>query len=254
MQKGWIKVHRSLLLSDIFQNEKLLKVFMYCLLKASHQEHEVLVGLRQVKLQPGQFVFGRKKAAHELDMKESTVWKYMKVLEGIRSITLNSNNKFTLVTVDNWGFYQFDEGEKEQQNNNKITTKEQQNNTNKNVKNGKNDKNNYYVEIIQFLNKCAGTNYRHTTKKTRELIHARMNEGFTVDDFKTVIEYCCREWKGKTFGNGELGDSYLRPSTLFNNKFDERLNKAKQNIKQNPQQETSTTYKPISFDFSKGEG
>ncbi|TMU85509.1 DnaD domain protein [Bacillus sp. BHET2] len=124
--------------SDIFQNEKLLKVFMYCLMKASHTEYKQLVGMTFIDLKPGQFVFGRSKAASELNMKESTVWKYMKLLEKLDSISLNSNNKFSIVTVGKWGNYQSHGTDEEQQNNNKITSKEQQNNTNKNLKNLKN--------------------------------------------------------------------------------------------------------------------
>ncbi|MGD7021755.1 DnaD domain-containing protein [Rossellomorea vietnamensis] len=94
--------------------------------------------MKVVNLKPGQFVFGRSRAASELNMKESTVWKYMKLLEKLDSISLNSNNKFTVVTVDKWGDYQSHEDDDEQQKNNKGTTKEQQKNTNKNLKNLKN--------------------------------------------------------------------------------------------------------------------
>ncbi|MEW4224003.1 DnaD domain-containing protein [Rossellomorea marisflavi] len=135
---GWVKVHRKLLQSDIFQNEKLLKVFMYCLLKASHSEYKQLVGMKVVELNPGQFVFGRSKAASEMNMKESTVWMYIKLLEKLGSISINSNNKFSVITVDKWEDYQSQESDGEQQNDNKITTKKQQNNTNKNLKNLKN--------------------------------------------------------------------------------------------------------------------
>ncbi|MGM0863402.1 MAG: DnaD domain-containing protein [Bacillota bacterium] len=91
-----------------------------------------------IDLKPGQFIFGRSKAASELNMKESTVWKYMKLLEKLDSISLKSNNKFSVVTVGKWGDYQSHDTEEEQQNNIKITSKEQQNNTNKNLKNLKN--------------------------------------------------------------------------------------------------------------------
>src|SRR5690625_4403809 len=46
----------------------------------------------------------------------------------------------------------------------------------------------YIVEIINYLNDVANKNYRHSTKKTKDLIKARFNEGFTVDDFKKVID------------------------------------------------------------------
>jgi DnaD/phage-associated family protein len=111
---------------------------MYCLLKASHTDHKQLVGMKVVELKPGQFVFGRSRAASELNMSESTVWRYMKLLEKLDSIVLKTNNKFTVVTVGKWGNYQSHDVDGEQQMNNKRTTKEQQMDTNKNVKNVKN--------------------------------------------------------------------------------------------------------------------
>lgn len=149
---GWIKLHRKLLDSPIFQNEKLFKVFAYCLMKASHKEHTQLVGRRVVHLQKGQFVFGRKRASEELRLKESTVRDYVKLLEKLGTIDIKSDNKFSVITVVNWAIYQNDEEISDSKNDNKSTTNQHQMdsksttnqhqiNTNKNVKNVENDKN-----------------------------------------------------------------------------------------------------------------
>lgn len=69
-------------------------------------------------------------------------------------------------------------------------------------------------EIVEFLNQRLGTSYRYTTKKTQDLIRARMNEGFVLNDFLTVIDKKVREWKGTEW------EKYLRPETLFSNKFE----------------------------------
>lgn len=83
-----------------------------------------------------------------------------------------------------------------------------------------------YKYIVDFLNSKADTNYKHTTGKTQSLIRARMNEGFTLEDFKQVISNKCNEWKGTDF------EKYLRPETLFGTKFESYLNsKAKNNNK-----------------------
>lgn len=75
-----------------------------------------------------------------------------------------------------------------------------------------------YKEVINYLNsKCNGT-YRYTTKKTQSLIHARCEEGFTIDDFKTVIDKKTTEWKDTEW------EKYLRPETLFGTKFEGYLN------------------------------
>lgn len=99
---------------------------MYCLLKASHKKHQQMVGMQVVVIDPGEFIFGRKKAAAELKMKESTVWKYIKFLEQVGNVDIKSNNKYSIVNVVNWGKYQENNNNEEQQHDNNITTKEQQ--------------------------------------------------------------------------------------------------------------------------------
>jgi len=146
--EGWVKLHRKLLESPVFQNEKLLKVFVWCLLKASHTEHAELVGLQKVSLHPGQFVYGRHKAAEELKIKESTLYKYMMWLKNEEILNIQSNNKFSVVTVVNWDIYQIDEPKSSSKNSSKVTAKEQQSNTNKNDKNEKN--NNTVLSFSEF--------------------------------------------------------------------------------------------------------
>lgn len=76
-----------------------------------------------------------------------------------------------------------------------------------------------YKEIIDYLNAVTGSSYRYSTKKTKDLIKARYNEGFNLEDFRTVIDKKAFEW---------LKDSnmskYLRPETLFGTKFESYLN------------------------------
>lgn len=139
--EGWIKLHRKLLQSNIFGNEKYLKVFIWCLLKATYRPHMQQVGRQQVALKKGQFVFGRKKAALELNMAPSTVWEYMKILKNDKVVNIKSNNKYSVVTVVNWEVYQNDDDKSDSKYNNKSTTNQQQIDTNKNVKNDKNNKN-----------------------------------------------------------------------------------------------------------------
>jgi len=142
---SYIKLFRKLLSSPIFENEKALKIWIWCLLKATHKEREQLVGHQIVCLEKGQFVFGRKKASEELLMNENTIYKYIKLLEKLQMISINSNNKFSIVTIEKWEDYQV----KELKDNNKVTTKEQQNNTNKNVKNIYNYLFNKYIGRIR---------------------------------------------------------------------------------------------------------
>ena len=82
-----------------------------------------------------------------------------------------------------------------------------------------------YQEIVNYLNNSAGTNYRASSKKTRELIKARINEGYTLEDFKVVIEKKTREWI-----NDNKMKGYLRPETLFGTKFEGYLNQPEKEL------------------------
>lgn len=74
-------------------------------------------------------------------------------------------------------------------------------------------------EVIDHLNQRAGTHYRGTTANTRKLIKTRLKEGFTVDELKLVIDKKCADW----LNNRDMAQ-YLRPETLFGNKFESYLN------------------------------
>jgi len=75
-----------------------------------------------------------------------------------------------------------------------------------------------YKAVVSYLNEKAGTKYRHTSSKTQTAIHARLKDGFSLDDFKTVIDKKSKEWIGTEF------EKYLRPETLFGPKFEGYLN------------------------------
>lgn len=102
-----------------------------------------------------------------------------------------------------------------------------------------------YSEVIDYLNHKVGSSYRSTTKTNRNLIKARLNEGFKIEDFKKVIDIKTKEWQGTQF------EQYLRPQTLFSNKFEGYLNQggfSNGNSRENKQDNRSSKNEP---DFSK---
>jgi len=132
--QGWISIHRKIMENPVWQDPKLLKLWMLCLLEASHKEHEQLVGRQVVKLLPGQFVTGRfalarvyNEGAKKSDVvPESTLWRWLKWFEEINLVNIKSTTKFSVVTINNWDKYQ----QNEQQMNNKkqgFSSSDQQN-------------------------------------------------------------------------------------------------------------------------------
>ena len=73
--------------------------------------------------------------------------------------------------------------------------------------------------IIEHLNYIAKTNYRSNSNKTISLITARLNEGFTVNDFMQVHINKYAEWH-----NDEKMCKFIRPETLYGTKFESYLN------------------------------
>lgn len=75
-------------------------------------------------------------------------------------------------------------------------------------------------DIISYLNKKTNKHYKPNSNKTKSLINARFNEGFKdLDDFKKVIDTKTAEWK-----DDPKMEKFLRPETLFGNKFEGYLN------------------------------
>lgn len=77
------------------------------------------------------------------------------------------------------------------------------------------------VIIIEYLNKKSGKNFKPSSQKTKLCISARIKEGFSIDDFKTVIDNKVKDWINKS----DMVE-YLRPETLFGTKFEGYLNQS----------------------------
>lgn len=107
-----------------------------------------------------------------------------------------------------------------------------------------------YEDIVSYLNEQAGKSFQHKTAKTRSLIKARFKDGFTIDDFKRVIDIKTAQWLKDSHMN-----QYLRPETLFGTKFEGYLNEKVKGVDSNASS-GSVNGKDNSFinkyDFTKG--
>ena len=177
---GWIKLHRSLLKSAVFDDPQLLKLWLWCLLKATHTPRETVIEKQLVKLEPGQFPTGRFKLEEEFNrgtpkrkrVSAITLWRWLKKLEEWQMLNIKTYSKFSIVTVSNWIEYQQDE----QQVNNRRTTDEQQVNTDKNVKNDKNEKK-VYGEFVRL------------TEEEHQKLTERLGQALTTDYIERLDNY-----------------------------------------------------------------
>lgn len=64
--------------------------------------------------------------------------------------------------------------------------------------------------VVSYLNAQTGKHFRADSRQTAAAVRARLSEGFTVDDFRRVIDAKVSDWAGDP-----QMERYLRPSTLF---------------------------------------
>lgn len=84
-----------------------------------------------------------------------------------------------------------------------------------------------YKKVINYLNEKLGTKYKPSSAINKRLIDARAKEGYSLDDFKKVIDNKCATW-----AHDLKMSKYLRPQTLFGTKFESYLNEKVRNMPQ----------------------
>lgn len=98
-------------------------------------------------------------------------------------------------------------------------------------------------EIVAFLNSEAGTRYKPNADSTRRKISARLREGWTVEDFRSVIRKKSKEWLGTDM------EQYLRPETLFGSKFESYVNQPEAQARAPSKKNSFTDFDQRSYDF-----
>jgi hypothetical protein len=108
MKSGWVKVYRKLLDHEIFKSkdDKLLKTFLYCLLRAGHKEKEVFFNKQTVKLKAGQFITGREQASRDLGYSPKTFDRKILDLQNGTNLTRYMTRRFSIISITNWKTYQ----------------------------------------------------------------------------------------------------------------------------------------------------
>ena len=105
---GFIKLHRQIENSQVFEDPHLLKTWLWILCRAVWKPVKMRVG---IEVQPGEFITTYRRAAEALGVSPATVKRHFKRLEFMEQIALKSDTRFTVVLVCNYRVFQT-EGEK----------------------------------------------------------------------------------------------------------------------------------------------
>lgn len=215
--QGWIKLHRKIVDWEWYDHIPTFKLFIHMLIKANHES----VKWRGQEIPKGAFITSIASLSAETGLTVKQVRTGLKNLEKTGEIDKQTGNQNTLIIVLNYERYQeFDCEYRASESANKGQSEGKQRATNKNDNNKKNDKEekNKYIVIIAYLNNKAGTKYKWQSSYAQKYINARLKDGFSINDFKKVIDNKCNEWLNSNMRK------YLRPSTLFGTKFESYLN------------------------------
>jgi uncharacterized phage protein (TIGR02220 family) len=186
MNRGYIRLWRKFLDGGYVKNHGLCAFMVWCLLKANHQDaYEMVIGLQRITLKPGQFVFGRKKAAEETGLSEQEIRTIIAFLKKIEFLTIKTTNKFSVISIINWPQYQavYEDNQPANQ-----PTTNQQLTTNKNNRTKEKIYSRESLTVLAYVNEKTGRKYRDASH-----IDARLKDGGTIDDCRKIIDTKLRD-------------------------------------------------------------
>ena len=238
MEQGYIKLFRQIVDWEWYDDIPTCRLFIHLLLKVNHADRN----WQGKKIERGSCITSFASLSTETNLSVGQIKRALKNLQKTGEIKKISTNQNTLIIVTKYDDYQCfanvdnkqttnEQHEDDMQKTNLQQTDNKQTTTNNNVKNIKNDKNNNNLycssdeeqeiikTIIQMLNVETDKEFSPDTKLTRKLIQDKLNAGYSLADFKCVIEKKCDAWI-----SDPIMKSYLKPSVLFGDKFDEYLN------------------------------
>jgi uncharacterized phage protein (TIGR02220 family) len=237
---GAFQTSRDIFTNPIWQDIPKFRIFFFIVGNAVFSQEGVRIANLHIKR--GQFLRSYRNLSDDLSYIEnrkvkkysvSVISRKIEQLVQENRLKVQESELGTLFTVVNYELYQgFDHYKKKELgtelehcwNSDGTELEQSWNNNNKDnkVKKEKKDKEKIsipFLEIVSYLNEKTNSKFKPTSKKTQELIKARWNESFTLEDFKSVIDKKTTEWLNDT-----KMSQYLRPETLFGTKFESYLN------------------------------
>lgn len=193
---GWIKLHRSLLDWEWWDDEATTRLWITILLSVNHEQKK----WKGQTIEAGQMLTSYASLAKKSGLSVQSVRTSINRLKSTHEITCESTHRFTLISVVKWADFQADDRDANtlanMQPNNLPTQYQQSPNTvlttNKNDKNEKNDKNVKNIEYLKILSLFKETcpsfpQPKSLSENRKKAINARLKK-YTIEDFKTLFE------------------------------------------------------------------
>ncbi|MFW9851826.1 MAG: hypothetical protein ACFFDS_02700 [Candidatus Thorarchaeota archaeon] len=142
LKDGWIKIYRSLFNKGFYVKSEYVHLWIHLLMKANHEAREMYCDGRSVIIPRGQLLTSRNSLSKETGIHESKIQRILKFFESEQQIEQQTTNRYRLITIKNYHFYQKHEQQNEQVLNNSRPTSEHK----QEFKNYKNDKKHTFAQ------------------------------------------------------------------------------------------------------------
>ena len=234
MQRGYVKVWRKIDDSGLIQLPNTLALFMHLLLNATHKDRKVGTKTGVVELKRGQYISGRIALASKLEQSEREIRTSLTRLIELGIISVQTTNKYSIYTIENYNKYQDERPADDQQNDQQTTikrpaddqqttTKQELNNLNIKEKNIRGSRlPNDWIAPQQFIDYC---NTQRPDLDANLIADGFKDYWISVagsKGFKTDWEATWRNWVRRQ----EIAKSKFKnkSSIITDNQFDDWLN------------------------------
>lgn len=205
IEQGFIKVHRSMLKWEWYDDIYTTRLFIHLLLTANYDERS----WRGVVVKRGQRVCSYDTLSKETGLSVRSIRTALKRLESTGEVTKQSNAQYSIITANNYDKYQgaTDETTSERQSSDKQATSERQasDNNERKIKKDKKDKKDKEEYVRGFDN--AFEDFKEMRKKIRaplteraeQLIHDKLNRlsgGNEQSKIAILNQSIERGWRG----------------------------------------------------------
>ena len=233
-KQGYIKLYRSVMNWEWYKNQNTKNLFYHCIMKANHQETKY----QGITIPRGAFMTSQKKLSEETGLTIQEVKTAIKHLILTKELTkLSTRGKtqgYTLLKVNKYDIYQginqvtnqdVNHGATYNKNEKKYINKKTPSSSSKNRDKQVVKPSKFCLKVMEMYNEWFGTNY--TKNNTEPYVIELMNDletkkKATLEDVENVIY-----GRKKAWGNDEKMKSYLTPSVIFGDKFNEYLQTSK---------------------------
>ena len=231
----FIQIHRKILEWEWFEDEKVLKVFIYFLLKANHKDKK----WRWIKIKRWEFITSLEKLAWELKLSVRNIRTVIKKLEATSEVTKEWYSNYTLIKVNNYNEYQSSDKQSDKQVTSKWQASDKQVTTTNNDNNDNNDNN-----IVNSIVATKVATLEEYIKENFDLefitdIYNKhwMSKNEFQDECESFVDYWKEKspnWKKERWQKEKTFDPKLRFRTWI-----------KRSSKWNKQKKSNLTYKTV---------